>query len=318
MYKNGEVRMLNKWLDMLGLYDFLGVICPGIFATGLGLSLIYINVDISSEAVYSFINQYKVVKHFVYSFSVVSIYILGSFIHEVGHYFAHIYNVGCKSAISQISFSIRKSRKAFSEKGNDEAEKLFFIYDFSNTNIIERSIWFELMKRGDFCRNNNEFDISGSLDSNIQLVTENFKIKSAAFYQHCKRVISLNGYSASSKKKESIYGFCRNISAIFGGAIACILGGIVFSLGCCLITVLSSVTVDKTVISIIVDFVKQIIQEKLLVKYFLEIIVLLPFFVVFSAKSIRYKNMEIIDTIRTYRYLAENKKKHSKKQKYDK
>lgn len=28
---------MNKWLEEFGIYDFLGVMCPGIFALGIGV-----------------------------------------------------------------------------------------------------------------------------------------------------------------------------------------------------------------------------------------------------------------------------------------
>ena len=42
MHEKGDGRMIDKWLDMLGLYDFLGVICPGIFAAGYTSHLTHI------------------------------------------------------------------------------------------------------------------------------------------------------------------------------------------------------------------------------------------------------------------------------------
>lgn len=304
--------MINKWLDMLGLYDFLGVICPGIFAIGIGIVLFYINFDGNSIS-NQFDIPYKVIKYFVYAFSVVAIYVLGSFLHEIGHYFAHIYNVGFGEAIDQISWSIGKSKKALFGSGNNETEKLFLIYDFSNTNKFERQAWYELMKQVDFCRNNNEFAIVGELEDNIRDNYEEFTNRSAAFYQHCKRVISLKGVSTSSKKKESIYGFCRNISAIFGLAIMGVIGCIIVHLGNFAFIQIMNFTFDFFCIKNFGYYIRKIIEDDSLVKYILEIVCLLPLFVVFSAKSIRYKNMEVVDTIRTYRYLAENKNKYNKK-----
>ena len=77
-------------------------------------------------------------------------------------------------------------------------------------------------------------------------------------------------------------------------------------------------TVDSFFIKSFFDCIGKIIEDKFIKNCFLELICLLLVFVVFSAKSIRYKNMEVIDTVRTYRYLAENRRKHSKKHKYDK
>lgn len=299
--------MVDKWLDMLGLYDFLGVICPGIFAVGMGVFLWYVNIGIGdnlwhantgisdylwhvntgiNDEFLNFIVKHSFLKHFLYAFIIVAIYVLGSFIHELGHYCANIYNVGIWIGLLQFLGSVINNFKILF-KGNCEAEKLFMERDFSNSNIVEREIWFELMQRGDFCKDNEQYRVNGTLEENLKKEKfENFKKLSAAFYQHCKRVISMKGFSASSKKKESIYGFCRNIGVIFGIMM-------IFVVWCSFTTEVKNIKLFGTLKN--------------------ELIFLSIFFIVFSAKSIRYKNMEVIDTIRTYRYLAENKKKSGKK-----
>lgn len=46
---------MDKWLEEFGIYDFLGVMCPGIFALGIG----YMFCDINHL---SYINK-EIVKH---------------------------------------------------------------------------------------------------------------------------------------------------------------------------------------------------------------------------------------------------------------
>lgn len=300
MHEKGDGRMIDKWLDMLGLYDFLGVICPGIFAAGMALFLWYVNIcvdekllcvwsnvdyylwyvngGVNCEILNSISNNsiyYNILKYFLYVFIVVAIYVLGSCVHELGHW--------CKIVANTVSDWLCLKSFKFSESIKrvlGEAEKLFLELDLSNSSLDERKIWFKLMKRGDFCRNNSEYYLAGELDGNIK--NEDLEKISSAFYQHCKRVVLLNGCGASSKKKESIYGFCRNMSVIFGCAILFVLF-CYFVLGINNIRVFSGVGYEFTF--------------------------LIFFFVVFCSKSIRYKNMEVVDTIRTYRYLAENQKK---------
>lgn len=279
MHEKGDGIMVDKWLDMLGLYDFLGVICPGIFAAGMALFLWHVNIGVDEKLLCVWSNNsiyYNLLKYFSYVFVIVAIYVLGSCVHELGHF--------CKMVVNTVAnWSRLKSFKIseFAEGSFGEAEKLFLKLDLSNSSLEERKVWFKLVKQVDFCRNNREYYLDGELDDNIKK-DDNIEKISPAFYQHCKRVVLLNGCGDSSKKKESIYGFSRNMSVIFGSAIIFVLW-CYFWIGIKDIKAFSGVGY--------------------------ELAVLMFFFVVFSSKSIRYKNMEIVDTIRTYRYLAENQKK---------
>ena len=289
--------MVDKWLDMLGLYDFLGVICPGIFAAGMALFLWYVNIGIDENLLYvsvdindylwhvtggvnyemlnNIINNnihYNLFKYFSYAFIIVAIYVLGSCVHELGHW--------CKILANMVADCDRVKKSDALSKVFGEAEGMFLISDLSNSSIVERNIWFKLMQCCDFCRNDGEYYLEGAVVEHVK--KEDLEKISPVFYQHCKRVVLLNGCSASFKKKESIYGFCRNMGVIFGCAILFVLF-CYFVLGINNIRVFSGVGYEFTF--------------------------LIFFFVVFCSKSIRYKNMEVVDTIRTYRYLAENQKK---------
>lgn len=161
--------------------------------------------------------------------------------------------------------------------GNSEAENTFLLYDMSNSNEKERETWFELMnttKCGDKYPYKLDFDFGTIVAGDIYDV----KLKSAAFYQHCKRYVSYKGYGRTSKKKDAIYGLSRNISWMF---LALLVTLVVFC------------NMEKF--------------DTTYEQYYVQCGLYSMFAFIFGCKFVRYKNMEVIDVIRTYQCLVENK-----------
>lgn len=300
---------MDKWMDMLGLYDFLGVICPGIFVAGSIILIMLTNSNIIvdcmsySDIFTSMIKNKSLMKtfsYYIYAYIIVVIYVLGSLVHELGHIGEWIHNHGLNSILN-IAHP-KGWIKGILIDGCTRAEERYLTEDLSNSNAIERKYWFKLLMKSDFTRRKiegsnikilylsifkekheceyeqkvNEYHITKNKKEDV--CKKEIKNISSEFYQHCKRVVANNGLDHSSKKKESIYGFSRNISFIF---------------------------LDLAIVLIIVSISDRPSDTGLLK----EILCCFFAFVVFRIKSIRYKNMEIVDVLRAYRYIADNQKK---------
>lgn len=280
---------MDKWMDMLGLYDFLGVICPGIFVSGSIILIMLTNSNIIvpymsySEVFKSLISNESLMSTYscyIYAYIIVVVYVLGSLVHELGHIGEWIHNHGLKS-ILKITHPKDWIHGIFGD-GCIKAEEGYLTEDLSNSNKLERMYWFALLIKSDFTKRKLKgFSIDCFDMFNIKRKEEEVKMVSSEFYQHCKRVVSINGLDHSSKKKESIYGFSRNISFIFLDLIILFVGLLLFG---------------------------KLSIKCLSAKFLLEIGFCFAIFIVFRIKSIRYKNMEIVDVLRTYRYIADNKK----------
>lgn len=133
---------MDKWFEEFGIYDFLGVMCPGIFALGIG----YMFCDINHL---SYINK-EIVKHlgikitgnnlqyFSYIYIIVAVYIFGSFIHEIGHMFSEIYSTGF-NGISRLA-----------ERAINEQIPLCFIKVILNLKILfYYMIWRIVIKKNE-------------------------------------------------------------------------------------------------------------------------------------------------------------------------
>ena len=272
---------MEKWLEEFGIYDFLGVICPGIFA--IGVFYIFDHINNSLNCFNEIIRHVGVtpnatnLQYFFYIYIIVVIYIFGSFIHEVGHIFSEIYSTGFRGILNVIDSVIEEQLPKCFGDGNSEAENTFLLYDMSNSNEKERETWFELMnttKCGDKYPYKLDFDFGKIVAGDIYDV----KLKSAAFYQHCKRYVSYKGYGRTSKKKDAIYGLSRNISWMF---LALLVTLVVFC------------NMEKF--------------DTTYEQYYVQCGLYSIFSFIFGCKFVRYKNMEVIDVIRTYQCLVENK-----------
>lgn len=272
---------MDKWLEEFGIYDFLGVICPGIFA--IGVFYIFDHINNSLNCFNEIIRHVGVtpnavnLQYFFYIYIIVAIYIFGSFIHEVGHIFSEIYSTGFRGILNVIDSVIEEQLPKCFGDGNSEAENTFLLYDMSNSNQKERENWFELMnitKCGDKYPYKLDFDFGKIVAGDIYDV----KLKSAAFYQHCKRYVSYKGYGRTSKKKDAIYGLSRNISWMF---LALLVTLVVFC------------NMEKF--------------DTTYEQYYVQCGLYSIFAFIFGCKFVRYKNMEVIDVIRTYQCLVENK-----------
>lgn len=281
---------MDKWLEEFGIYDFLGVMCPGVFALGIG----YMFCDINHL---SYINE-EIVKHlgikitgnniqyFSYIYIIVAVYIFGSFVHEIGHMFSEIYSTGFNGISRLAERAIKEQIPLCFDKGNSEPENTFLLYDMANSNQKERETWFLLMNQTGAVLSNHSIMIKNypyrlCCDFNeLQLCEDEVKIKSAAFYQHCKRYVAYKNYGRTSKKKDAIYGLSRNVSWIF---LALLMVLLIF----CNLNKLDTTEVE----------------------FYIQFVVYSIFSLVFACKFVRYKNMEVIDVIRTYKCLVENKEK---------
>lgn len=279
---------MDKWLEDFGIYDFLGVMCPGIFALGIG----YMFCDINHL---SYINK-EIVKHlgikitgnnlqyFSYIYIIVAIYIFGSFIHEIGHMFSEIYSTGFNGISRLAERAINEQIPLCFDKGNSEPENTFLLCDMANSNQKERETWFLLMNQTGVVLSNHRIMIKNypyriccNFDE-LQLREDEVKIKSAAFYQHCKRYVAYKNYGRTSKKKDAIYGLSRNVSWIF---LVLLIVLLIF----CNLNKLDTTEAE----------------------FYIQFVVYSIFSLVFACKFVRYKNMEVIDVIRTYKCLVENK-----------
>lgn len=304
---------MDKWMDMLGLYDFLGVICPGIFVAGSIILIILTNSNILVDCMsYSDIfksitkneSLMKTFSYYIYAYIIVVIYVLGSLVHELGHIGEWIHNHGLNTILN-ISHPKVWIKGIFID-GCTRAEERYLTEDLSNSNELEREYWVKLLIKSDFTRRKikdfnvnelyvfifeekpkceygqevNEYNIKQKQEDDV--LQKKIKNISAEFYQHCKRVVAINGLDHSSKKKESIYGFSRNISFIF---------------------------LDLAIILIVLSINNRLSYTDFNTNLLKEILCCLFAFTVFRIKSIRYKNMEIVDVLRAYRYIADNKKK---------
>lgn len=281
---------MDKWLEEFGIYDFLGVMCPGIFALGIG----YMFCDINHL---SYISK-EIVKHlgikitgnnlqyFSYIYIIVAVYIFGSFIHEIGHMFSEIYSTGFNGISRLAKRAIKEQIPLCFYKGNSEPENTFLLYDMANSNQKERETWFLLMNNTEntMCQDqNDDKKYPYKLDfkfGKIQSNSDKVKLISAAFYQHCKRYVAYKNYGRTSKKKDAIYGLSRNVSWIF---LALLIVLLIF----CNLNKLDTTKVE----------------------FYIQFVVYSIFSLVFACKFVRYKNMEVIDVIRTYKCLVENKEK---------
>lgn len=276
---------MNKWLEDFGIYDYLGVVCPSIFALGM----MYIFAKINHISVNDCILKYweteisKInIESCVYTYIIVAVYIFGSFIHEVGHIFFEMYSTGIKGILKYVEKIIEEQVPLCFGKGNSEPENTFLLCDMANSNEKEREIWFYLMNNTkDTSTGENKYRYPyrvGCGFKNLNSYEKEVRVKSAAFYQHCKRFVIYQGYRGTSKKKEAIYGLSRNISWMFLTLLIVLL--IFCNLGK-FNTTIEQFYIQFTIYSI-VSFV-------------------------FACKFVRYKNMEVIDVIRTYKCLIENR-----------
>ena len=273
---------MDKWLEEFGIYDFLGVICPGIFA--IGLFYIFDHINNSLNCFNEIIRHVGVtpdatnLQYFFYIYIIVVIYIFGSFIHEIGHIFSEIYSTGLSGILDVLENAIEKQLPKCFGDGNSEAENTFLLFDMSNSNKKERETWLELMNNTK-SRDRYPYKINLNFETKTPNDIEDAKLKSAAFYQHCKRYVSYKGYGRTSKKKDAIYGLSRNVSWMF----------LVL-----LITLVVFCNMGKF--------------DTTYEQYYVQCGIYSLFAFVFGCKFVRYKNMEVIDVIRTYKCLVENEK----------
>ena len=306
---------MDRWLDELGIYDFFGVICPSIFLIGFIWLFITINFQNNDTAYIKnileifycksgqSIDVINIVdlKYFVYLYLIVLFYVVGMFMHEIGHIVMEVYVLGVFKFFSQDISSCIKTLIQYLTYGNNESEETFLMYNYSNDNSIERNIWFKLMLEQHFDHSVDSKEISNDLEYNIVTFKEKigfiicrrldiFKwactkekydkfeklLKlSAAFFQHCKRVVNLQGKSKTSRKKKAIYGFSRNLYSIFFLA----------SIFLILFANIGYIKISETV-------------------FYRELFCYILVAGVFLIKAVRYKHMEVIDVIRTYKYLV--------------
>ena len=100
---------MDKWLEEFGIYDFLGVICPGIFA--LGVFYIFDHINNSLNCFNEIIRHVGVtpnatnLQYFFYIYIIVVIYIFGRLQVQIEQYLSSNY-------ISRIHL-IKKSVEQF-------------------------------------------------------------------------------------------------------------------------------------------------------------------------------------------------------------
>lgn len=311
---------MDKWLDELGIYDFLGVVCPAVFFMGMTVIFLSINdlcgnIDFIKNLYDMILSKDNIIlleenqilqkidtKYFIYIFYIVFIYVLGMFLHEIGHICMEIFSLGiwrfCRNNLLYFVFSNIKVFLC----GNFANEETYMQHNICDSNNIERKEWFKLMFRDDFgnetfirYRKINFNQISLNFEDKLKYlcykifsaftcvsITQRKYIKdkyikeiSAAFFQHCKRVVYFKKCGKSSKKKKAIYGLARNIAFVFWLALVV------------LIYLKHNNLLGENAICV----------ETQMILYIVSLIV-------FSCKAIRYKNMEIVDVMRTYRCLT--------------
>lgn len=279
---------MDKWLEEFGIYDFLGFICPSVFALGIGYAFCDVNqLGYINDSIKKYLgieaNEGNV-QYFAYIYVIVAVYIFGSFIHEIGHIFSEIYSTGINGIWKLVENIIEEQIPACFEFGNFEPENTFLLCDMANSNEKERVIWFELMNNTKSIfddKNKNKYPYRVDCEfQNLNSRDEEVKMKSAAFYQHCKRYVSYRGYGRTSKKKDAIYGLSRNVSWMF-----------------------------FTLLILLVIFCNLGKLNTTIEQFYIQFVIYSIFSFVFACKFVRYKNMEVIDVIRTYKCLIENKDK---------
>lgn len=277
---------MDKWLEEFGIYDFLGFICPSVFALGIG----YIFYEINKLEFIGDIMQVNLcievsesnIQYFFYIYVIVAVYIFGSFIHEIGHIFSEVYSTGINGIFKLVEKIVEEQIPACFGTGNFEPENTFLLCDMANSNEKERAIWFELMnntKNTFDSENKNKYPYRICCGfKNLDSRKKEVKIKSAAFYQHCKRYVSYRGFGRTSKKKDAIYGLSRNVSWMF-----------------------------FTLLMVLVIFCNLDKFNTTIEQFYIQFTIYSMFSFVFACKFVRYKNMEVIDVIRTYKCLIENR-----------
>lgn len=157
---------MDKWLEEFGIYDFLGVLCPGIFA--IGIIYIFDHINNNLNCFNEIIRHVGVtpdaanLQYFFYIYIIVAIYIFDSFIHVVGHIFSEIYSTGFGGISKAMKIIIEEQLPSCLGDGNSEAENIFLVVDMSNSNEEECETWFRMMNTTK-CSNNYLYKLNCTL-----------------------------------------------------------------------------------------------------------------------------------------------------------